>query len=131
MSRPIVFRVYDKEKNKMFGKKHLHSFDTSIYPNFPSIYEIMQFTGYMDKKSIEICEGDIVELLFNAIGIEIWKEKAIVEWRDGELVMHVIKGANNLRKGEWFEHFNDEENRKWKEEDIEIIGNVYENPELL
>jgi uncharacterized phage protein (TIGR01671 family) len=67
---------------------------------------LMQFTGLKDKKGKEIYEGDIVQSPYDSKGNKI---KA-VEWRDS-----YNQCGWNLRK----------------DTGVEIIGNIYENPELV
>lgn len=65
-------------------------------------YPLMQFTGLLDKNGKEIYEGDIVSS-------EGWNNQ-VVEWKEG--------------MQPYFQYYQDSE-------DMEIIGNIYENPELL
>nr|DAX72251.1 MAG TPA: YopX protein [Caudoviricetes sp.] len=73
--------------------------------------KIMQYTGLKNKNNKEIYEGDIFH-----IGSK--KILYIVEWIDCGL-----KGIQ-IRNKSWIGL------DYWKD-DIEVIGNVYENPELL
>ena len=78
-------------------------------------YSIMQSTGLKDKNGKEIFEGDIVDYK---------GRKAIVKWH-GSYASFIYRFVNELqeRVSEWhplflaYYHF-------------EIIGNIYENPEL-
>ena len=86
----------------------------TIYPNTTPI---MQFTGLTDKKGKEIYEGDILRF-------ERWPydpsegdapyDLAPVSWKDGGFVLNDVH-RNYLEGGEEFE----------------IVGNIYENADLL
>jgi uncharacterized phage protein (TIGR01671 family) len=69
---------------------------------------LMQFTGLLDKNGKEIYEGDIVDSkLYDGT-----RKNYVVEYRDGSFVI----GLTEL--GKWIE-------------DVIVIGNIYENPNLL
>jgi uncharacterized phage protein (TIGR01671 family) len=77
---------------------------------------VMQFTGLKDKNGKEIYEGDIMEFPWD----EKQTCKGTVEFGDGWFDIHLQEGA------EWPDHhtpINDGEG--------EVIGNIYENPDLL
>jgi hypothetical protein len=79
-------------------------------------YELMQSTGLKDKNGKEIFEGDIVDYK---------GRKAVVKWH-GSYASFIYRFVDELneRVSEWhplflaYYHF-------------EIVGNIYENPELL
>ena len=73
--------------------------------------DLMQYTGLRDKNGKEIYEGDIFSL-----GSE--KILYVVEWIDVGLRGRQISNRSYVGL-EW-----------WKDR-IEIVGNIYENPELL
>lgn len=82
--------------------------------------ELMQSTGLKDKNGVEIYEGDIVKVTNHpfqkkedSAGIEIdgdyligWSDHNLT-WLAGDLLLYQLKPY------------------------IEVIGNIYENPELL
>ena len=79
--------------------------------------ELMQFTGLKDKNGKEIYEGDIVENVL-ARGLS----SAEVKWFRGGFVLQ-YNGDNCSLK--------DFARTKYELAGYEIIGNIYENPELL
>ena len=80
--------------------------------------ELMQFTGLLDKNGKEIYEGDIV--VFHRLDDEPLEDcvKHIVRWFDS------IPGFNTVEPPDVAEMPTDSES-------LEVIGNVFENPELL
>jgi hypothetical protein len=84
--------------------------------------ELMQYTGLKDKNGIEVYEGYIVsyEDYFQ-------KERRIVCWDRSSLIKLGISLAYCLNyNGE--SYIVDGYSRSF---DVEIIGNIYENPEIL
>lgn len=75
-------------------------------------YEIMQYTGFKDKNGIEIYEGDIVKHPYKKIS-----KKADVRWWLLGFGFHY----GNDGFGKYCTPINN----------LEVIGNIYENPELL
>ena len=75
-------------------------------------WKVMQWTGLLDKNSVEIYEGDIV--VGSNIGSTI-KRREVVEFDDGGFSPFSIAG--------W------EVTLDWRR--CEVIGNIYENAELL
>lgn len=79
-------------------------------------YELMQSTDLRDRNSVEIFEGDIVDYK---------GRKAVVKWH-GSYASFIYRFVDELKErvSEWhplflaYYHF-------------EIVGNIYENPELL
>lgn len=72
---------------------------------------VMQFTGLTDKNGVEIFEGDI---------IECWGYNLVVKWVDSDASFFA----------ESFDQSICESGQEWGG-DCEVIGNIYQNPELL
>ena len=88
---------------------------TDEFDKISNKFELMQFTGLKDKNGKEIYEGDIIKASYeneDEVG-EVFYEK--------ESAMFNIKGSS------WFS----EEDLLYSDRFYEIIGNIYENPELL
>ena len=111
MNREIKFRAWDKENKKMWQFGLFDLDDHYVYGEgecMPDDVEIMQYTGLKDKNGKEIYEGDVLS------------GKTLVGFEDGMFVPHYNMGRE--------ERLEDIEG--WNKT-REIIGNIYENPELL
>ena len=79
---------------------------------------IGQYTGLKDKNGVEICEGDIVETVYNG---EVFA--GVVVYDLSEVDFKVTDGKEKYGRNFQYLAGNDEN---------EVIGNIYEeNPELL
>ena len=117
MSREIKFRAWSKSENKF---RYPKLWDSTMPSNWDKHYELQQYTGLKDKDGKEIYEGDICKKP-SSNGT---KEQMCY----GEIVFY--KGSfcfkrqnSNLRISV--------DNIVYNYADCEIIGNIYENPELL
>lgn len=100
---------------------------------------VSEFTGLTDKNGKKIFEGDIVEFYF--FDKEHKNTKTMqVEWRDSGFCMREL--FRNYRLADDFSiidekiftYRNDVRNGVYKTKNvyfIEVIGNIYDNPELL
>ena len=148
MPREIKFRAWDKESKTMVFKPDADEFGYIKLFNDGSgtlILEeengevikgidlenlkLMQFTGLYDKHGKEIYEGDIVK----HTAVEKYNpnhsrnQLRVVEWRD----QRFDDGTLPYELGWDFRYLGKGLSTIFKEEDIEIIGNIYENLELL
>ena len=128
MSREIKFRAWDKETKSMI--KEVWEIGLKSNYNQPWLigddkrtdnFELMQYTGLKDKNGKEIYEGDIL--------------KHIPTFEANYFVKNLTGGfylcPNNKDYGEYFASLFAGYDHKNQCNSIEIIGNIYENPELL
>src|SRR5690606_740952 len=128
MNRKIKFRAWDTVLKIM-----VPSFDNWIdfdgnYWTTPDVthdtpnteivrghnYILMQFTGLHDKNGKEIYEGDVCKTYEIGVG----NLNRVVDFKEGSFVFTHIHCLTEVLRG-------------WKTDYIEVIGNIYQNPELI
>lgn len=131
--REIKFRAWDKEAKEMREVAMLRWEDGRMsriagywkgtrnngwtdYDPADGKYELMQFTGLKSKSGIDIYEGDVVKH-------EQWNND----------IMAVVKWKDDMAKFElyWTENEQPSLTSRLANKEYEVIGNIYENPELL
>ena len=124
--REIKFRAWDEETKQLlivnsltldFGLCDLWNGkpeDEGVAKKLSDV-NLMQYTGLKDKNGVEIYESDVVK--FNFIGRE--EGTSEVKWEYGEWNVtdfsEKVRISDNIHEAA----------------DIEVIGNIYQNPELL
>jgi uncharacterized phage protein (TIGR01671 family) len=80
MTRPIKFRIWDKEA-KIMDYQYQIEFSGDMAKSMPisnKDYLVpMQYTGLKDKNSKEIYEGDIVKDVFGRVAECYWYDKGV------------------------------------------------------
>ena len=117
--REIKFRGWDVGFKEMESWESLLTSDVlpdvlqGLFPNL----KLMQYTGLEDKNGVEIYEGDIVETVYNG---EVFA--GVVVYDLSEVDFKVTDGKEKYGRNFQYLTGNDEN---------EVLGNIYENPELL
>jgi uncharacterized phage protein (TIGR01671 family) len=116
--KEIKFRFYQKTHEQMCNWDYVKGYKVAALEDNQdgdSYSSWMQFTGLKDKKGKEIYEGDII------IGDSYGEYPLIIKW-DNEYTGFYCHDP----KGDYDDHLNMQEAVNG-----EVIGNIYENPELL
>lgn len=133
MVREIKFRAWDKNKNRMLNDftwvrrgidRSSADMRGGFYFQYSSLngsgignildFEIMQYTSLKDKNEKEIYEGDIV------------KSNPDEPFGPGPRICVVV-----WQHDRWWYEVDGWPNMWWICKDDEVIGNIYENPDLL
>lgn len=111
------FRAWDKKDKAIRDVTHIIYMYESVVLNVERTFyertfceiELMQLTGLKDNDGIEFYEKDIVRDIDS-------EELGVVEYDEGQFRVS----------------YNDVSEQLWEiDKDLQIIGNIYENPELL
>ena len=74
-----------------------------------------QFTGLRDKNGKRVFEGDVVHV--------VWQDPMFCQWHERTVLVEFKYGRFTVYQSKPFEH----SDKRY----FEVIGNIYDNPELL
>lgn len=137
MNREIKFRAFGYENKEMIEVGSLQFFKDGTYiinDELPSefqgkkLWEILQFTGLHDKNGTEIYGGYI---LCNDT-FRTWEWRGVVKFSHG---VFGVEWLANEKSQSMVGSFGQKHNLRRLDDDIierqVVIGNIFENPELL
>lgn len=129
--REIKFRAWDKDLQEMHKIYIIDFVDEEVVDENADIHkftdiELMQFTGLYDKNKVPIYEGDIVifedcEMSTESGYGDTFINQGVIEYNDENCCFNVteritVELVDVLYKDN---------------ESLEVIGNIYDNPDLL
>lgn len=128
--REIKFRGYDKESQKMYQITDINFSDYVAngvcfgdWKEF-SINNLLQYTGLLDKNGTEIYEGEIIKDSSNRLMTVEWDRRVGASrfiFRGINTIGH-IKAGRLVNPHDWIVP---------DDNDIEVIGNIYEHSHLI
>lgn len=123
MNREIEFRAWLKDEKKMVDVREINfsseqiCFETEdeiLYASFDEI-ELIQYTGLKDTNGVKIFEGDIVKNIYSNSKYELFWDEENCCFRMRNMDDDYDYLVLNIREAGM----------------LEVIGNIYENKELL
>jgi len=132
--RDIKFRAWDERHNEMVYSDKDDCFyintkgvlfmyripmsESGLVEEYYKSYDAMQFTGLKDKNGVDIYEGDILKVNNAFIQVVSLEPKTTTSQGHGEgffsVGLLIADGYGDTHEGE-----------------LRVIGNIYENPELI
>lgn len=138
MSREIKFRAWNEDDKKMFFVSELRwAYDGTFISGLDTIFgadhwvpgdnssiNIMQYTGLKDNHDKEVFEGDIIKIknedgLYDYGEVVYGRKAAFCLWLP-QVMTGIRVPLLNYVHGIMIDDY-----------DIEVLGNIYENPELI
>ncbi|MEI4338093.1 YopX family protein [Streptococcus suis] len=141
------FRVWDKDDEHMYFVAEINLVEELIsVDEYDYIFDfsdvvLMQSTGLFDVNGKEIFEGDVIK--FNDVWAEYCYEGYVDGTSEGENFTEIIKtedgfsfGRTKIQESSLFDFLSDEHMKfseivKSDDFNMVVVGNIYENPELM
>jgi len=129
MTRERKYKAWDKRTNTMYIVEglyfdiegNLHSVDVvtedprGMYLELEWGVDVIEYIGLKDKNDVEIYEGNIIPINYGEVG----------EFHNAKVVFSM--GGFALKIGSMVVNYVGH----WSQSELEVIGNIFENPELL
>ena len=126
--REYKFRAWDETEKHMYNWENLFNQNLKNIFTIPEQcgYNIMQYTGLHDKNGKEIYEGDIIEFSYDMFvgNFDTFIAKGKIVFEDGAFYVEIFENERTT-EGEAYLLYS------INLDTIEVIGNIYENKELL
>ena len=126
--REYKFRAWDETEKHMYNWENLFNQNLKNIFTIPEQcgYNIMQYTGLKDENGKEIYEGDIIEFSYDMFvgNFDTFVAKGKVVFEEGAFYVEVFENERTT-EGEAYLLYS------INLDTIEVIGNTYENKELL
>ena len=124
----LKFRAWDLIENRMLQWGDIMNLPAwEIFPGTPDAFIVMQYTGLKDMNGKEIYEGDIIDIHQTVNGCNLF----VIVWSDiGFRARYLIDGEISREYEYGIEELLDVYIGKY-EKSVEVVGNIYENHELL
>jgi len=120
--RKIKFRAWDKKLNRFDDRfpLELRDFGKLGYTIANNDFVFQQYIGLKDRSGREIYEGDVLGEEEEPFAVVVWDEEGA---RFGLKFPNDHIDKSRMTLIDWFDN--------WKYRNWRVIGNIYENPELL